>query len=85
MNKKTRWKKTERERDYQEWVIPSSKGIFIGGNRYAEKTISIKRRGWGIYWDVYAITPNAEVVCLLEKGTKSQALRVARQYMKTHY
>lgn len=72
------WIKYHSGKNYKEWVVPSKKGIFLGGNDYASKTISMKRRGTGKYWEVYTIAKGGNTHLLAKKVKKAEAKKVIR-------
>jgi hypothetical protein len=76
------WKLATSSKSVKEWVVPSKKGLFIGGDRYASSVIAAKRRGTGKYWEVYVINKKAESELLQEKVSKSAALKFVKSYMK---
>jgi len=81
------WKRAESGINLTKYIIPSKKGIFLGGDRYANHTLTIKRRGSSKYYDVFAIKiANKNKLRLppviSEKVTRQEATKSARRYME---
>jgi hypothetical protein len=78
------WRLSKSSKHLKEYVVPSKKGIFIGGNEYAKDVILIQRRGNSQKWDVNAIDSKANFIIIKENISKSQSVKVANEYMKKH-